>query len=145
MITWSGIVSVSFWVFVLGYFVQKPVYMCQFAKTVTQLEKDELCTAEYICEADSRILDWHIDDSNSKTLQNWQQRLDLMCVPSWKVGMIGTSFFIGWASTLLWLPRFGDKFGRQKVFAAGMTLNLVMFALMMWTTDLNVVLASSFF
>ena len=68
-----------------------------------------------------------------------------MCVPQWKAGIIGTAFFIGWASTLLWLPRLGDKYGRQKVFAAGMTLNLLMYALMMWTHDLDVMIASSFF
>ena len=49
---------------------------------------------------------------SDKSYINWQQKLDLMCIPPWKVGMLGTVYFIGWAITLLWLPRFGDKFGR---------------------------------
>ena len=67
-----------------------------------------------------------------------------MCMPRWEVGMLGTVYFIGWASTLLWLPRFGDKFGRQKVFATGMTLTLIMYTLLLWTTNYYVMLGSIF-
>lgn len=67
-----------------------------------------------------------------------------MCTPEWKVGGLGTVFFIGWASSLLWLPRFGDKVGRQKCFAVGMSLNLAMFTMMMWTSSLDLMLVSSF-
>ena len=67
-----------------------------------------------------------------------------MCTPAWKIGMIGTVYFVGWATTLLWLPRFGDIYGRQRVFAIGMTLNLMMYTAMMFTRDLNIMLASVF-
>lgn len=42
--------------------------------------------------------------------------------------------------TLLWLPSFGDKYGRKKLFAIGMTLNLFMYIAMMVTHDLNTML-----
>lgn len=67
-----------------------------------------------------------------------------MCAPAWKVGLLGTCLFVGWASTLLWLPRFGDKYGRKNVFAVCMTLNLVMFTVMMTTGSLDVMMVSIF-
>ena len=73
---------------------------------------EDLCTASNICAHDERILSWQINTDSDKSLENWQGKLDLMCAPSWKVGMLGTCFFVGWATTLLWLPRFGDVYGR---------------------------------
>lgn len=67
-----------------------------------------------------------------------------MCAPDWKVGFLGSAFFIGWATSLLWLPRFGDKFGRQKLFAIGMTLNLIAFTILLVTNDINVMTAVIF-
>ena len=67
-----------------------------------------------------------------------------MCEESWKVGLLGSAIFIGWASTLLWVPRFGDQYGRKTVFAVGMSLNLLMYTIMMWTRDINVMLVSLF-
>ena len=67
-----------------------------------------------------------------------------MCAPSWKVGLLGTCLFVGWATTLLWLPSFGDKYGRKKLFAASMTINLLMYSVMMYTHSLDVMLFSIF-
>ena len=67
-----------------------------------------------------------------------------MCAPSWKVGALGSAQFIGWASTLLWLPRFGDRYGRKFIFAFGMSMNFLMYSLMMVTTDINIMLFAIF-
>lgn len=68
----------------------------------------------------------------------------MMCAPSWKQALLGTALFVGWASTLLWLPRFGDMYGRKWIFAFGMTLNLLMYTIMMVTTDMNTMIISIF-
>jgi len=65
-----------------------------------------------------------------------------MCEEPWKVGLLGSVFFIGWASTLLWLPSFGDRYGRRKPFAIAMVLNLLLYALMMFTESIDVMLGS---
>ena len=95
----------------MGYFIQQPEYKCQITNAGTD-DLAEICTAKNICANDPRITEWAIDMDSDKSYINWQQKLDLMCAPPWKVGLLGTVYFIGWASTLLWLPRFGDKFGR---------------------------------
>lgn len=58
----------------------------------------------------------------------------------WKVGMIGASFFIGWASTLLWLPAFADRNGRKKIFWAGQVIDLLLFTGLMLTHELIVMI-----
>ena len=104
----------------------------------------KLCTAKYICQDDPRIESWSVDMSSDKSLDNWQGRLDLICEESWKVGLLGSAIFVGWASTLLWVPRFGDLYGRKTVFALGMSLNLVLYVVMLWTRDIDVMLVSLF-
>jgi len=54
-----------------------------------------------------------------------------MCAPSWKVGALGSALFIGWASTLLWLPGMGDRYGRKNIFAFGCTLNILAYTVLM--------------
>ena len=58
LVTWGGWVSVSFWLYALGYFIQKPVYKCVFAGSVPEADMDEICTAENICDGDPRISSW---------------------------------------------------------------------------------------
>ena len=67
-----------------------------------------------------------------------------MCAPSWKVGLLGSALFVGWASTLLWLPSFGDKYGRRNLFAVCMALNLVMYTLLMFTQNIDLMLICIF-
>ena len=99
----------------IGYLIQKPdVYLCTYTDGITPPE--DICTVENICDGDPRIASWEADPNDSQTLNNWQQQLDLTCVPNWKVGMIGGSTFLGWSLTLLWLPRLADQYGRKKQF-----------------------------
>ena len=67
-----------------------------------------------------------------------------MCTPDWEVGALGAAFFIGWATSLLWLPRLADNFGRQKLFAIGMTLNLVAYTVLLTAHDVRVMGAAIF-
>ena len=65
------------------------------------------------------------------SLYNWVEKLGLICRPGWQVGFLGSSFFLGWCSTLLWLPSFGDKYGRRKIFWIGNIVTLGIFTVLM--------------
>jgi len=54
-----------------------------------------------------------------------------MCAKPWKVGFIGSAFFLGWVTTILWLPRLSDMYGRKKFFAAGMAANLLLYTMLL--------------
>lgn len=50
--------------------------------------------------------------------------------------MLGSSYFIGWCLTLLWVPRFGDILGRKKLFWGCMLCQTFLFVAMLFTKSL---------
>ena len=60
-----------------------------------------------------------------------------MCATPWKVGFIGSAFFLGWCTTILWLPRLSDGNGRKKFFMAGMALNMLLYTMLMTCESLD--------
>jgi len=65
----------NFWNNGLGFLIQKPAYTCTFTSEVS--DPSDVCTAENICDDDTRIDTWEIDWSSDLSLHNWQERLDL--------------------------------------------------------------------
>jgi MFS family permease len=65
------------------------------------------------------------------SLYNWVGKLGLICRPEWQVGLLGSSLFMGMCCTLLWLPSFGGRYGRRKIFWIGNILALVVFTVLM--------------
>ena len=68
-----GLHSTGFWLYPLGYFMQKPYYKCTFEEGVPAALHEELCTSQFICDSDSRIASWQVDMESDHSLQNWQQ------------------------------------------------------------------------
>lgn len=50
--------------------------------------------------------------------------------------MLGSSYFIGWCLTLLWVPHFGDLLGRKKLFWACMLCQIFLYVAMLLTKSL---------
>lgn len=46
----------------------------------------------------------------------------MTCIDEWKQSMFGTWYFVGWITTLLWLPSFGDKYGRRNLVWIGISI-----------------------
>lgn len=67
-----------------------------------------------------------------------------MCEPKSKVALLGSAFFLGWSCTLLWLPRLGDIYGRKMPFALNQIINTILYSLLLWTRDLNQMIAILF-
>lgn len=47
--------------------------------------------------------------------------------------MLGSSFFIGWAAGLLWLPPIGDKHGRWKPYYIGNVIRTICYTFLMFS------------
>ena len=113
-----GMSAPSWFIYEVGFYTQAPdQYICKDADG--NVLPADVCTKDNICDGDSAIASWEADPSSDKTLDNWQQKLDLTCIDDWKIGMIGASLFLGWCVTLLWLPPIADKKGRRKIFWIG--------------------------
>lgn len=62
-------------------------------------------------------------------------KLDLYCITGFETGLFGSAYFLGWVATLLILPPIADKYGRKKIFQVGMWLNLVVFTVVIASTN----------
>ncbi len=51
------------------------------------------------------------------------------------MGLLGTAFWIGYVSTMLWLPRMADVYGRKKIFTYGLTLSAVLYAALIFSKN----------
>ena len=110
-----GINSQAWWMYNLAYLIEPPTYLCLINGT---WKSGDSCTIDDICQKKPYITDYKIDfDQGSGSLHNWWEKLDLLCMPEWQTHFMGTAFFVGWCSTLLWLPRLSDKHGRKMIFA----------------------------
>lgn len=102
--------SFGYIIYVLPFLELFPQFNCE-----VNGEWVQDCSSEQICASDPP-LPYIVDYNNSTSLHNWVETLDLTCVSSAKLGMIGSSFFIGWTSGTLIIPPLFDKFGRKWPF-----------------------------
>lgn len=69
-----------------------------------------------------------IDWENEASMYNWHFKYDLQCMPKAQQGLISSMFFLGWCTTLLWMPRLGDIYGRKKLVLWDNFVSLVLYA-----------------
>lgn len=74
---------------------------------------------------DDPMIYHRIDWTNERSLENWYVALDLACVPKSRIGLIGSSLFIGWAAGAVVLPRLADLYGRKIVFIVSMIIQTI--------------------
>lgn len=107
----------------IGFLLQMPDFKCTFSESVPidelQNVNDDLCTVERICAGDPQIKSWQVDETSSRTLDNWVTKFDLMCVPKWKTALLPAIGMLAWTLTSLWLPRIADTHGRRKITIFG--------------------------
>lgn len=101
--------------------------------------------AKNICAEDLRIASWQIDWENQGSIHNWISKPDLMCAPKLKIGLVGSSFFIGWALTTTWLPRFADLYGRKNLYKISQVCDLLIFTAIFFAYNLETFIALIFF
>lgn len=127
----------GYYFYMLSYLTLLPKYDNCVFRDPQPLDPEAECTAENICADNSQILSHEIDWSDKYSLHNWVEKLDLTCEPGWKIGLIGSMVFVGWVSTLVWLPRISDMYGRKWIFFGGMVADWVLFILIFVTKSLN--------
>jgi len=134
----TGIQTVGFVQFQLPYLEKFPKMNCTFANG--QVKQD--CQPAVFCDAKDVTVE--IDWTDPDSLHNWVEKLDLTCQPSWKIGMLGSAFFIGWICTILIIPRQSDTKGRKILWQVGMILQTPCFVVMFWTQSLDVMIGVIF-
>lgn len=64
-------------------------------------------------------------------------KFSLLCEPKYKVGLLGTTYFIGVIVTLAFVPVIGDRCGRKWVFVSALLVSAAAQLWLMITTDLT--------
>ena len=68
----------------------------------------------------------------------------MMCEPKLKIGLLGAVYFIGWAMTTTWLPRFADLHGRKNLFKIAQVCDTLLFAALFMINNINTMLVYMF-
>ena len=140
----SGISATSFWLYEMGYLTQKHIYKCSFNNPSSIINPADVCTVANICGKNSQIASWQVDWNSEVSLHNWQEKLDLMCEPEWKINLLITGYFLGWCATLLWVPFLSDQSGRKHFVAFSNIASLILFTVMLSCHNLNIMIGTMF-
>ena len=99
----------------MSYFTKAPKeYICVFEDS----DEPRSCLPEDFCN-DPALRSYVPNTDLDKTYYNWVTNLDLACEPSYKIGLLGSIFFVGFVMTLILLPRLADLYGRQLIIKCG--------------------------
>lgn len=58
-------------------------------------------------------------------LENWVSQLGLLCQSDKAIGWLGSSYFLGIISTMVFVPILTDKYGRKSIFVATMLTSII--------------------
>ena len=97
------------------------------------------CTKEEICSQNLSHEDYR-PVKDDEYIDNWEEpdKFDTLCTPQWKVGLLGSMFFAGAVSTLLFIPWLSDKkFGRKAVVRVTLVISIVSQLGLILITDIN--------
>lgn len=60
------------------------------------------------------------------------------------IGLLGSFYFAGWVTTLVFLPQIADKHGRKNVILSGMIVHVLGGIVYFFATNFYIVLLTSF-
>ena len=128
--------SVSWYLYGLTFYTLIPDdFLCLNSTNIY-----ETCDKEAYCflPPTDRKIDY------TKNLHNWVEKLDLACTSPANVGALGSSFFLGWAVSLAWLPRLADIHGRSTIFKTAMVATLILLTMVYLTFNIYVMIGINF-
>lgn len=121
----------SFFNMGIGYYELMPKFDCINDQGVFEVG----CTPSQICKGEKQPqLTYWVDYDYQYSLHNWVEQLDMICLPKPIIGLMGTAYFGGWASTVLFIPMFADKNGRKQVFFWSLVVSIFTMFLMVFVS-----------
>ena len=78
------------------------------------------CTKTEICASSLPREHYRPVETDIGYLNNWVDKLGLLCRPKKEVGFIGSCFFIGIILSITWVPPLADSYGRLPLILISM-------------------------
>ena len=85
------------------------------------------------------------DTSDPEYLDNWVNKLDLLCEPKYKIGLIGSMYFVGVITSLTFVPVMADRCGRKWAYLGTLCLSAFAQLALIITRNLYEVYVYEFF
>lgn len=116
--------------------VEPKHFECRSVDADTGEEKWAPCSKDEICGSALPKEDYRPVKDDPEYLDNWVDKFDLLCTEKYKVGLLGSMFFAGIVTGMLFVPALADNLGRKWVFIS--SLSVAQFGQMglMWTTNI---------
>lgn len=83
------------------------------------------CSKEKICDENIPKDHYRADTNDDEYFDNWVEKFDMLCEPKWKVGLIGSMYFIGVIVGMTFVPLLSDLYGRRWPFLATLLVFIV--------------------
>ena len=69
----------------------------------------------------------------------------MICRPGWQIGLLGSAFFGGWVTTLLWVPKLVDMYGKIQVVRVSAGISVALYILLLFSTSYKLNVACMYF
>lgn len=145
LITILGINAMGVFTFMITFLELEPVYKCTYLDEGSSSVRVETCDQEVVCKSeDTSLISWEIDEDSIYSLNNWNQKANLHCVPMEYVGSLASFAFLGAAFGSLAMPFSGDLFGRWNASQFLCLLSLPAFYLSIVADSIGLIQFTSF-
>eukprot|EP00347_Sterkiella_histriomuscorum_P020221 403338627 len=124
-----------------GYLFYALSYLNLFPEYTCPLDMPNCTYLEKCRNPDIVTVNWE----NTKSLNNWVQKLGLECVDPYKIGLLGTMYFAGWTISCAICPRLADLFGRKKIAIISIGVSICCYVGLIFSSNITLSIVLFFF
>ena len=95
------------------------------------------CNREEICKENMKKESYRVITNDQDYINNWVEKLDLLCMPAQKTGLIGSSLFIGIVMSIYLIPLQSDEHGRLFYITASIIVQIIGQTGLILTSNIN--------
>ena len=142
-----GICSYDWILFTMQFLEKMPNYLCltdpnSFSDNWVSCGREEICADLEL--PNRKFTAFKPNKTDDDYLDNWVEKLDMMCLSDTQIGLMGSSFFLGLFLFLPIIPSLGDKYGRKIVFKYTLIITMVVAIGLHFSTNYNFTLFCTF-
>lgn len=86
--------------------------------------KKEICEHKTFGKKNLRASMIKPNTSDPEYLDNWVEKLDMLCESKQRLGLMGSAYFVGILTAMIIVPQLSDSYGRKNIFVVTMGLTL---------------------
>jgi MFS family permease len=114
----------------MNFYELKPDFECLIVTYWSACQPSQFCT--------NPDIQHRVNYDKDTSLNNLYSRLNLACDPQYKIGYIGSCWFLGFLFTLSFVPRLADIYGRKMIYQISCFLLPLLYILIYFTHSLSV-------